>query len=64
MAITDSHNDPNHIVRSFVSLNAPTTEGMSYQTADGRVWRETWNTNCGTVQTLGRVRDNRVEPLR
>jgi len=64
MAITDPHNDPNHIVRSFVIPNASTTEGMSYQTADGRVWRETWNTNCGTAQTLGRVRDNRVEPLR
>lgn len=67
MGITDPYNnpnDPNRIVRSFLRPNAPTAEGMCYETADGRVWRETMSRSAGTAETIARLRNGRVEPIR
>lgn len=49
------YNHDNIIVRSWCDPNAGTCEGMRYQTADGRVWKEAWFPQRGTGVTVGEI---------
>lgn len=62
MAPTDSTT----IIRTFTDPTAPTSQGRTHVTADGRVWREvlTSAVPVGPNERLGYVVGNRIVPDR
>lgn len=59
MSSNDPHHDPHQIVRSFSRPNSPTGEGLSFVTADGKVWHPASGA-CGTGEVRGELRQNRI----